>query len=268
MFRIRISAISLLAASLLAVLSGCREARSITPSPTAPAQDLTATPIPSLTFQPPATTTPRLTATTSPADLQRQRLYQASLAYLAGSDAESWQVAKNLGYAPLGGYPSNMCGPLAIAILQDAGLVSQSVDLHDFWLLNPAVDQQLLEYTFPRDHFQWLHSDLPINQVDFSQFPLKAGDLVYIYSGYQGDYSHVLVVTRVDDAGRAYSVTNNFTADGFLIQEYLLYDPADDSAGIFNNWTDTANRSLGLTGFGGMDVWRPLHLPYYADGSP
>jgi len=221
-----------------------------------------------MTIQPSSTVLPESTATSDPAEAQRQRLYLASLAYLAGSDAEAWQVAKSLGYAPLGGYPSNMCGPLAISILRDAGLVSQSVDLHDFWLLDPSVDQTLLETTFPRQDFQWLHTDLPINQVDFHQFPLKAGDLVYIYSGYQGDFSHVLVVTRVDEDGRAYSVTNNYTANGFLIQEYLLYDPADDSAGIFKDWTDSANRSLGLTGFGGMDIWRPLHLPYYADGNP
>ena len=77
--------------------------------------------------------------------------------------------------------------------------------------------------------------DQPINEIDFTQFPLKAGDMVYIYSGYQGDYSHVLTVTRVDELRRAYSVTNNYTGDteGFVILEYLLYDPEKPGEGIF-----------------------------------
>jgi hypothetical protein len=213
---------------------------------------------------------PTLTPSSTPnlADLQTQRLYLASLKYLAETDAETWQVARSLGYAPLGGYPSNMCGPLAISILKDAGIVSQTADLHDFWLLNPEEDGDLLESTFPSALFEWLHNDQAIDQIDYVKFPLQAGDLVYIYSGFQGDYSHVLTVTRVDADGRAYSVTNNYTEDGFVVLEYLLYDPAQPGEGIFYAWPDLANRALGLTGFGGMDVWRPVDLPYYADGSP
>jgi hypothetical protein len=161
-----------------------------------------------------------------------------------------------------------MCGPLAISILKDAGIVSKSVDLHDFWLLDPAEDEKLLERVFPAGPFEWLHIDQAIDQVDYTQFPLKAGDLVYIYSGTQGDYSHVLTVTRLDSQGRAYSVTNNYTADGFVVLEYLLYDPYQPGLGIFYAWPDPANQSLGLTGFGGMDIWRPTSLPYYADSNP
>jgi len=74
-----------------------------------------------------------------------------------------------------------------------------------------------------------------------------------------------LTVTRVDEFGRAYSVTNNFTDAGFVILEYLLYDPSHPGEGIFYEWPDPANRHLGLTGFGGMDVWRPISLPYYSE---
>jgi hypothetical protein len=212
--------------------------------------------------------TPTLQPTPDLAAAQLQRLYEASLKYLAQTDAEAWEVAASLGYAPLGGYPSNMCGPLAISILQDAGIVSQAADLHDFWLLNPDEDVQLLQNTFPASQFEKLHNDQPIDMIDYNQFPLQAGDLVYIYSGFQGDYSHVLVVTLVDADGRAYSVTNNYTEAGFAVLEYLLYDPATPGTGIFYAWPDLTNRDLGLTGFGGMDVWRPVNLPYFADGSP
>ena len=229
----------------------------------------TVTPSP---FPVPASPSPSPTPTLQPtpdlAAAQLQDLYEASLKYLAQTDAETWQVAASLAYAPLGGYPSNMCGPLAISILKDADIVSQAADLHDFWLLNPDEDGQLLQSTFPAGQFERLHSDLPINKIDYSQFPLRAGDLVYIYSGFQGDYSHVLAVTRVDAGGRAYSVTNNYTEAGFVVLEYLLYDPAIPGTGIFYAWPDFANRELGLTGFGGMDIWRPVSLPYDADGAP
>jgi len=227
----------------------------------------TSSPVPFSTSPSPSST-PTLQPTPDMAAVQLQHLYEASLKYLAETDAETWQVAASLAYAPLGGYPSNMCGPLAISILKDTGIVSQAADLHDFWLLNPEEDGRLLQSTFPAGQFEWLHSDQPIDKIDYNQFPLRAGDLVYIYSGFQGDYSHILAVTRVDAGGRAYSVTNNFTEAGFVVLEYLLYDPAIPGTGIFYAWPDFANRELGLTGFGGMDIWRPVRLPFYADGSP
>lgn len=200
---------------------------------------------------------------------QLDKLYIASLAYLAADEDGSYEVAHALGYSALYGRPHDMCGPLAFKILQDAGLVSRYITLRDYWLLNPSEDMHLLERTFPRRDFEWLTLDQPINRVDYSQFPLHAGDLLYIYSGASGDYSHVLAVTRVDEVGRAYAVTNNYTEDGFVIQEYMLYDPNQPGEGIFYAWSDPANAHLGLTGFGGFDVWRPKSLPYYADkGDP
>ena len=254
--------------AVILLLAGCQPTGQILTTATASATaTLPPTPYP-ITPSPTPIATLTVQPTSDLAAAQLQRLYEASLNYLAQTDTETWQVARSLGYAPLGGYPSNMCGPLAISILQDAGIVSQAADLHDFWLLNPEEDGQLLQNTFPVEHFKWLHSDQPIDQIDYSQFPLRAGDLVYIYSGYQGDYSHVLAVTRVDADGRAYSVTNNFTEAGFVVLEYLLYDPTVPGNGIFYAWPDPANQELGLTGFGSMDIWSPISLPYYADGLP
>ncbi|MFC2028762.1 hypothetical protein ACFLTX_02425 [Chloroflexota bacterium] len=255
--------------AVIILITGCQPA-SVTPaSLSTPGQPV---PTQQVNVESPTPNLPPLAATQSdptldPAELQLQLLYQSSLAYLAETDDQSWQVAKELGYAPLGGYPSNMCGPLAISILKDVGILGSAVDLYDFWLLDPLVDYDLLKTIFPSDDFEWLHTDLPINEIDYQQFPLKAGDMVYIYSGYQGDYSHVLTVTRVDELGRAYSVTNNYTADGFSILEYLLYDPGSPGEGIFYAWPDPANRELGLTGYGGMEIWRPLKLPLYSDGT-
>jgi len=224
----------------------------------------------SFSASPSLSPTSTLQPTLDPVAAQLQQLYEVSLNYIAQTEAETLQVAASLGYAPepFGGYPSNMCAPLAISILKDAGILSQGTDLHDFWLLNPEEDGLLLQSTFPVDQFEWLHNDQPIDQIDYSLFSLRAGDLVYIYSGFQGDYSHVLAVTRMDADGRVYSVTNNFTEAGFVVQEYLLYDPANPGTGIFYDWPNPANRELGLTGLGGMDVWHPIRLPLYADGLP
>ena len=66
----------------------------------------------------------------------------------------------------------------------------------------------------------------------------------------------MLVVTRVDDNGRAYSVTNHATSDGFVIDEVMLYDPANPGLGKFSEWTNRQNNKIGTTGFGGFELWR------------
>jgi hypothetical protein len=194
---------------------------------------------------------------------QRERLYQASLKYLAASDGDAVRVAQSLSFVQ-GADVSNMCGPLAIKILKDAAFVPADVDLKDFWLLNPRQKEQraVLERVFPAPQYADYHFDQPINSFDFDAFPLKVGDFVYLYAGSGGSFEHMLTVTRVDEAGRAYSVTNYVTAHVyfslFAIQEILLYDPEQPSAGKFYEWTDKKNYKLGLTGLGGFEVWRRI----------
>ena len=146
--------------------------------------------------------------------IQQEALVRASLQYLAEDDAEANTVAQSLKFAP-GGTAKAMCGPLAFAILRDAGLVSKYIDLRDYWLLNPREDGVLLERTFPRLYFDWVKIEKRINAVDYGQFPLQAGDVLYLYQGFVGEeyFERVLVVTRVDGDGRAYTVTNNYTDD-------------------------------------------------------
>jgi hypothetical protein len=66
----------------------------------------------------------------------------------------------------------------------------------------------------------------------------------------------MLVVTRVDKFGRAYSVTNHATPEGFVIDEVMLYDPGNPGFGKFSEWTNRQNNKLGTTGFGGFELWR------------
>ncbi len=60
-------------------------------------------------------------------------------------------------------------------------------------------------------------------------------------------------MTRVDDRGRAYSVTNINKGDGFVIQEELLYNPRRAGVGLFADLTnDKLRKELGMTGTAGF----------------
>ncbi len=189
---------------------------------------------------------------------QKEHLYQASLKYLAPGDGDAVNVALALKFVR-GADVSNMCGPLAIAILRDAGLAPTDVDLHDFWLLNPRQKQSraVLERVFPTSEYVDYPIDQPINEFDFKKFPLKTGDFLYIYAGTRGSFEHMLTVTRVDETGQPYTVTNLHTDSyHFAIREVVLYDPAQPGVGQFYVWTDKKNYELGLTGYGGFEIWR------------
>jgi hypothetical protein len=197
---------------------------------------------------------------------QQSRLHQAAMNYVALTQEEATLKAQGLNYVQYAS-PSNMCGPLAIAILRDAGIVDPYVNLKDFWLIRPDQKPQVIERTLPSEQFEHFHFDIPLHQFDFQAFPLKAGDLLYLYAGAGGTFEHVLAVTRVDEAGRAYSVNNvNTSKDGYyVIQEVMLYDPQQPGMGYFYEWTNIQkNLWIGLTGFGGFDLWRPsqaIHSP-------
>lgn len=188
---------------------------------------------------------------------QQAHLYAASLKYIQstvrGSILES-KAINGVGY----GDPSNICGPLAIAILRDAGLIAPLTNPHDFWLLDPTVaeDQRKLERVFPPLQFERIRVLTPINKVDWKRDPLVPGDFLFIWHGSGGNFDHMLVVNRVDRYGRAFAVTNFGTPDGFLIAETMLYDPNDSDQGSFHIWTQERDAILGSTGFGGFELWR------------
>ena len=195
---------------------------------------------------------------TGPLSAEQQiNLYNASVQYIAATTRGSLYLSKEINGVKYGN-ASNTCGPLAIAILRDAGILSQEVVPHDFWLLNPAVpnDRRLLNRTFPVERFLHAETKYPITKIDWKAFPLLPGDFIYIKSGTGGNFDHMLTVNRVDARGRAYAVTNYATEFGFVITEVMLYDPNDSKAGIFHTWTQKPNQMLGSTGFGGFEVWR------------
>lgn len=248
---------------MLVLLTGCAAQPADSPAPVSTPAATAIADIP--------TAAPALAATATPlpeepglaekqgvlTPAQRERLWQESLKYLAGTEEEGIQIASAMNFVSSNGHPSNMCGPLAIAVLRDAGLVNRYTSLHDFWLLRPDKDANILTQTFPPEQFETYRFATRTDQFDFKQFPLQEGDFLYLYAGLSGSFEHMLTVTRVDEAGRAYTVTNIATDDGYVIREVMLYDPNQPGVGQFYDWTNREiNRYLGMTGFGGFDIWR------------
>jgi hypothetical protein len=237
------------------------------PSASPTATDLpTITPYPTIVLTPTATLT-KIESMRASGDLifpgslsseQQILLYESSLKYRATTPLDSLEMAKRINGVEYGN-PANTCGPLALAIMRDAGLVSPDTIPHDFWLLNPWVegDRNFLNSTLLPEKYSHFVFHVWLRDFDWRAFPLQPGDFLYIKAGGGGNFDHMLVVTRMDSHLRAYAVTNFQTLEGFVIDEVLLYDPAEPTAGIFASWSERQNASLGSTGYGGFELWRP-----------
>ena len=230
---------------------------------------LTATPTNTFTPTPRPSPTATLTTTemmiadgklaiTGPLTREQQiKLYEASLFFIAPTYEQSKQMSVLINNARFSD-PNTTCGPLSVAILQKAGILGADLVPHSFFLINPDLgkDREIIKKTFPLEQFTDTRYKVKINKFDWGANPLAPGDFLYIYSGTGGNFEHMLVVNRVDSQGRAYSVTNYNTEQGFVINEALLYDPSDPSAGLFSKWTERQFAELGSTGFAGFEVWR------------
>ena len=224
------------------------------PGPTTPPPAATATSMP--TVMPTETSAPL--GALSPE--QRAALETAALAYVSPSPESAIDTAIRLDYIGRNANPATMCGPLTLAILRDAGLIDPSIPLINFYYLNPRPGngEIYLREVFPPERFMKIVHEESVGKTDFAANPLFPGDFLYLFAGDSGSYEHMLVVSRVDEAGRAYSVTNLNTEDGVVIKEVMLYDPAQPGTGQFYDWTNWENRNIGRTGYGGFWLWRPL----------
>jgi hypothetical protein len=189
---------------------------------------------------------------------QQLRLYESSIQFIAPTTKQSKITGESIngvGY----GSPTLICGPLSLAILQGAGLIEYpDVVPYDFWLLNPYIgkDRALLNRVFPSGRYEDTLFKTPLDEFDWRAYPLYPGDFMFIRHGSGGNFDHMLVVNRVDSFGRVYAVTNYYTADGYIINEAMLYDPNDLTAGLFRKWTEKKNSTESSTGFGGFELWR------------
>jgi hypothetical protein len=189
---------------------------------------------------------------------QKQDLIVASQKYIAKDTQKATKMAQLIDYREDNEYesPKDMCCPLSIAILRDAGLLSVGTDVSDFWLADPLNNGQIFEQSFPKKMYEWVETEKSIDKIDYRENPLQTGDLLFLRAGQSGNFGHVLVVNRVDEKGRAYSVNNFNTSNGLIVDEVMLYDPNQPGVGQFYEWTDFKNAKIGLTGFGGYFLWR------------
>ena len=259
----------------LFALSACvvnAVAPSPTPSPLPATPTPTALPTATATHAPTNTPThlpsPTPVPPTATLTLRQQReanLYQASLHYLADTAEKADLVAREINFASDPNESAdNACGPITVAIMRDAGYLPEDANPHDMWLLCPreelpechglvTLDQKF----FPQSDYDYSLVEESIGTYNWAKNPLQPGDWLYLFvrkgiSKYDG-FDHMLVVTRVDDRGRAYSVTNINKGDGFVIQEEMLYDPRRPGVGLFADLTnDKLRKELGMTGTAGF----------------
>lgn len=189
---------------------------------------------------------------------QRQALNKAALSYVTLDASQTLRAALEAGLLSWGDGLHCLSGPLALAILCDAGLIDPYVELKDRRLVHPRAGQieLFMESVFARQKYEWRREETPLNRFDFSLSPLLPGDVLFLLPGKREDLYQLLTVTRVDEDGRAYSVTTLETADGFIIDEGLLYDSSSPGQGWFYTWADR-RRGLGVTGSDGFFLWRP-----------
>lgn len=189
---------------------------------------------------------------------QKQRLLEASRSFIAPDFESARQVALAIDFIEGPNEDaSTMCGPLSIAILQRAGLLGPWVQKHDFWLADPSTNVQPFADTFPESLYIWKQYDQPIAEFDFVKEPLQAGDIVYLHANPGDTYEHFFVINRVDEDGRAFTVTNLFVTTGTVIDETMLYDPDQPGVGQLADWGNRSLRNkIGNTGRGGFNLWR------------
>jgi hypothetical protein len=182
--------------------------------------------------------------------------------YITQSEEETYQAAYAMNF--VGGKaesPVTMCGPLSWSILHDAGLLpagqfSSANTAKSFWLASPRYNGRPWSLFTDQDHTIYQFKT-PINQFDFSQFPLYSGDFLYTYARPGHDYEHMVIVSEVTSDGKVYAVSNEMQKDQtWLITKVLLYDIQNPDIGAFKvDWV-TDGKVKGKTGLGGFEVFR------------
>ncbi len=192
-----------------------------------------------------------------------EAIKQAGDLFIANTAEDAIKVVNDIGFVD--GYsesPSNACGPLSIAILMEAGVLTDGVSVHDVWLLNLRGENsqlKLLEQRyFPPQTYDYFWINENIREYSFAEHPLQPGDWLFLFTAGNG-FDHMLTVTRVSESGAAFSVTNIDRGEGFLIKEECLYDPENEGEHLFYELTDKVMRKeLGLTGTAGFLLIRRI----------
>lgn len=189
--------------------------------------------------------------------------------YLISDNAQETMdnIAEYIGLKQQDG--SIICGPLSAYLMQENGFLSEDLPAIKWLQMNDYSKEWgvstlwMLEKYLPVEKYEWFETTESVSDFDFSNQPLEVGDLLYL-KGYS--VAHWVTVTRVDDQGRVFAITNvqagyldesNKTDQTWLIQEVMLYDPQNPDAGQFDKWTDKYDYDgLHHIGEGGFRLWR------------
>lgn len=147
--------------------------------------------------------------------------------------------------------PGSMDGPLAVAMMQETGLLDRSISPHRFWLLNAARDWQRLEAFLPHEDYFWMGKKGVLSQINLTEFPFFPGDLIYLIPDKEVFVGKYILITRVDRQGRVFTITNQYLPSrrSFIVDEFLVYDPAQREKGLIG--------SSGIFGgYRGLMLWR------------
>ena len=141
------------------------------------------------------------TAAPTPSMAWQERLRLASLAYQAFDPEDAEEIARSLDFLEGENESAeNICGPLAAAILRDAGLLPNLPgpiqDLKSFWQARPITNGRPWNM-FPERDYEVFHYDTPLAEFDFIAWPLQPGDFLYTYAEHSG-FEHMFIVTEVD----------------------------------------------------------------------
>ncbi|HSM24012.1 MAG TPA: hypothetical protein VK856_04035 [Anaerolineaceae bacterium] len=216
--------------------------------------------IPDLSDNPSEDIDPLLPSPTASIQLSiEEKLYQASLKFIADTPEKAHLIAKEIDYLVGDSEDAcNMCGSLSIAILKEAGLLPKEADVHDAWLLCARENREdcygietLEKNIFPPDEYEYIRVYESVRDYDFQSNPLLPGDWLYLFTYIHG-YDHMLVVTRVDEMGNPYTVTNVDWGEGFIIAEMKLYDTDNPEDGLFYELTKIERRRIGMMGTAGF----------------
>jgi len=168
---------------------------------------------------------------------------------------------------------SNICGPLATSILlgwglNEDGIIEQSleglesvrltgVEPNDMWLGTPETTPERFEAAFPDSEYNSWHITESIGLLDFNNIEgigeLEVGDFLYLDGG---SFTHYLAITKKDEQGQIYSVTNYINDNGeFVIGEVMLWAP-ETGTGFFRDLAIGIGPERAYTGRSGFYLWR------------
>jgi hypothetical protein len=202
----------------------------------------------------------------------------AGRAYLADTCSKAYCISREkIGYWDA----TSMCGPLTWKILSDANAFPYRIGSYDanadlFINANPRYWYGRPWNGFdPETYDLVVQTNEPMPGYDFaSKGNLYPGDVIFSYGSSgkylknNGSFSHVFLVTKIDENGSRFSITNMVQNKGGVkdcsIREVRLYTPGDTETGVINyEWN---NHGFGITGHHGFDVFRWKWETYHIEG--